>query len=82
VAWQACTVSSLMSSPPPTNLCVITAALLTCVSSLLLCKLCVIALQLMRRNRCGKAGMYGGIFDVISTFNSTTWPSGEQQCHK
>jgi hypothetical protein len=21
--------------------------------------------------------MYGGTFDVISTFNSTTWPSGE-----
>ncbi|WIA23202.1 hypothetical protein OEZ86_010092 [Tetradesmus obliquus] len=31
---------------------------------------------LMKRNRCGKAAMYGGVFDVISTFNSTTWPSG------
>jgi hypothetical protein len=33
----------------------------------------------MKRNRCGKAGMYGGLFDVISTFNSTTWPSGEMR---
>uniref|UniRef100_A0A383WPC6 Pherophorin domain-containing protein n=1 Tax=Tetradesmus obliquus TaxID=3088 RepID=A0A383WPC6_TETOB len=31
---------------------------------------------LMRRNRCGKASMYGGVFDVISTFNTSTWPSG------
>lgn len=22
--------------------------------------------------------MYGGVFDVISTFNSTTWPSGKK----
>lgn len=29
----------------------------------------------MQRNRCGKASMYGGTFDVISTFNFTIWPS-------